>query len=123
MRNEKRRLRVVSFGLGLLVLFATACTPGAAVEAPADEPELVLGQLIYTNNCASCHRPDGRGGRGVQLNEGKVIENFANPADQLALIANGRGQMPAYSARLTAEQLDAVVRYTREVLNTAAAGE
>jgi len=93
------------------------------VPAPADEPELVLGQTIYSNNCSSCHKADGSGGRGLALNEGLVIEKYPDPADQAALIANGKGLMPSYSARLSAEQLDAVVRYTREVLNNAAAGE
>jgi len=121
-----RSLRVGSFkpaALGLLAFFAlavSACSAGTAVPAPADDEGLVLGQAVYTNNCASCHRADGAGRRGAALDGDAMLEAYPNPADQRAMIVAGRGTMPGFDGRLTDEQLDAVVRYTREVLGNAA---
>lgn len=53
------------------------------------------------------------------MDDGRVLERFPNADDQAALIRDGRGGMPAYAGRLTDEQIDAVVRYTREVLTVA----
>jgi len=105
--------------VGVLALLGTACTAGTAVEAPSDDAELVLGQAVYTNNCASCHGADGAGRRGAALNGDALLTSYPDPADLRALIAAGRRTMPAFDGRLTDEQLDAVVRYTREVLSTA----
>ncbi|MFW2381879.1 MAG: c-type cytochrome [Acidimicrobiales bacterium] len=101
-------------------MFATACTAGTAVEAPPDDAELVLGQAVYTSNCASCHRADGAGRRGAALDGDALPTAYPDPADQKAMIAQGRRTMPGFDGRLTDEQLDAVVRYTREVLGNAA---
>ena len=104
----------------VVALVAAACSAGTAVPAPADDAELVLGQDVYTKNCATCHRADGSGRRGAALNGDALLVAYPNPQDQRALIAMGRRTMPGYDGRLTDEQLDAVVRYTREVLGTAA---
>ncbi len=101
--------------IGLSVL-ASACS-GAVVVAPSDDPELLSGQDVYTRNCASCHGSSGAGRRGVRLNDGAVLNSFPDIADQIKLVSEGRGTMPAYGARLSEEDIVAVVRYTREVLN------
>jgi mono/diheme cytochrome c family protein len=48
-----------------------------------------------------------------------MTERFPNVADQTALLVNGvQGtSMRAFGDVLTAEEIDAVVRYTRETLN------
>lgn len=43
---------------------------------------------------------------------------YPNIDDQIALITNGKGAMPAFSKKLSAEQITSVTRYTREVLGT-----
>ena len=99
-----------------LALAGAACT-AAAVEAPAGDAELQLGQSVYTRNCASCHGATGAGGRGLKLNEGEVLDKFPAVDDQISVIADGRGTMPAFGGRLSEEDIAAVTRYTREVLN------
>jgi mono/diheme cytochrome c family protein len=93
-----------------------ACTE-APPEVSADDPELISGRDIYARNCASCHGSDGGGGVGRKLNEGAVVAAYPDIADQIELISNGRGTMPAYMARLTEDEIRAVSRYTREVLS------
>lgn len=103
--------------VGLASVALTACTAGDVPAAPADDPELVLGRTVYANQCASCHGPDGGGGRGTQLNGGMLERAHPDPAAQRDIVANGRGTMPGFSGRLSAEEIDAVVRYTREIIN------
>lgn len=96
------------------VLFV-ACSPGSSPAAPSGDPVLVEGQKVYSSNCAGCHGASGQGGFGKKI-AGVVTTDYPNVADQIALIANGKGAMPGFSQKLSAEQIEAVTRYTREVL-------
>jgi mono/diheme cytochrome c family protein len=112
-------------------------------EATITDPELAEGHEIYTTVCAGCHGVDGQGGLGRPL-AGEVFLTFPNFDDHLAFVTNGSpaagtpygdpnrpggqhmaqsdgfGEMPAKGgAELTAEEIHAVVRYEREVLDTA----
>lgn len=112
-----RRLAVVL----ATVLVLGACA-GESPEVPLDAtgepvPELSLGREVYSRRCANCHGSAGGGGTGPKLSDGAVLEAYPDAADQRALIANGRNGMPSFSGSLSAAELDAVVRYTREVLS------
>ena len=111
--------RVLFAGVALAFCAATfaACSSPSSPAAPIDDPVLAEGQKIYTQNCASCHGASGGGGYGKKL-AGVVATNYPNIDDQIALIANGKGGMPAFGKKLSPEQLTAVARYTREVLGT-----
>jgi mono/diheme cytochrome c family protein len=82
----------------------------------ANDPQLVLGEQVYKDNCARCHGNAGGGGAGPKLADGRVARDFPNPEDQANVVRNGRGSMPAWKSKLSEEQIQAVVRYTREVL-------
>ncbi|MFV0526399.1 MAG: c-type cytochrome [Acidimicrobiales bacterium] len=104
-----------------MAILTAAVAAGCAVDtpaAPADDPQLVLGQEIYQANCASCHGSEGQGGIGWKLNDGQALERYPDPADEAAVVADGRSGMPAFGAKLSAEEIDAVVAYTREVLGS-----
>lgn len=79
--------------------------PGAAVD----------GATIYADDCAACHGADGGGGVGPALAEGAVVAAFPEVADQVVVVAEGRGGMPSFGDRLTPEQITAVVDYTRSL--------
>lgn len=103
-----------------VLLLATACA-SATPEVPAGpdgepDPVLVEGRQIYRNRCAGCHGGAGEGGRGPRLGEGAVVEAYPDIADQVAVVTDGRGGMPAWGGVLDAAEIDAVVRFTREVL-------
>lgn len=72
---------------------------------------------IYKANCSSCHGSRGQGGFGKKL-AGVVTTKYPNIDDEVALIANGKGSMPAFGKKLTPEQITAVARWTREGLPT-----
>jgi cytochrome c oxidase subunit 2 len=100
--------------LALAALAATLTFAACGNKGPTDP--LVLGKKIYDKNCATCHGPQGQGGIGLKLGGGKVVERYPNPIDQTLVIVNGRGVMPAWGRILTADQIAAVVQYTREQL-------
>ncbi|MEO0493228.1 MAG: cytochrome c [Actinomycetota bacterium] len=107
--------------LVLAVVTLGACA-GESPEVPlgpdgAPDEELSLGRDVYSRRCANCHGAGGGGGTGPKLSEGQVVVDYPDPADQRAVIANGRNAMPAFSGSLSTAEIDAVVRYTREVLS------
>lgn len=110
-----RGLRPTFLALVLATVWLAACS-GGPPEVAVDDPELVSGRNIYARNCASCHGSSGGGGVGPKLSEGAVVVAYPNIEDQIDLISNGRGRMPGYMGRLSGEEMQAVARYTREIL-------
>lgn len=111
------RSRVVL--LVCVVLLAGACSsePPEVPLGPdgeADE-ELAVGRQVWGANCSNCHGSDGGGGTGPRL-AGRVAEEFPDIADQVDVIRNGRSGMPSFHGRLSEREVEAVARYTREVL-------
>lgn len=95
----------------VLLLFVEAPT---GTKAPAAQRVSTLpGQAVFATQCAKCHGARGQGGLGPQLAGGRVVERFPNVADQVEVVSEGRGRMPAFGASLTADQIAAVVAYTR----------
>jgi mono/diheme cytochrome c family protein len=81
----------------------------------AHDAELVEGRTLFVADCQRCHGARGQGSVGPKL-AGVVTHSFPNIQNQINLVTNGAGQMPAWKGTLTAAQIHAVVRYTREVL-------
>ncbi len=77
----------------------------------------VDGAAVFTASCAGCHGRDGQGGIGPQL-AGEVVDRFPDIEDQIAVVTDGRGGMPSFDGRLSPEEIEAVVTYTREELGT-----
>jgi mono/diheme cytochrome c family protein len=88
--------------------------PGAAVVDAYGQT--IDGAAIFRDNCATCHGGDGSGGIGPRLAGGRVVAVYPDPADQIAVVTNGRAGMPAFGAKLTDDEIAAVVEYTRTVL-------
>ena len=72
---------------------------------------------IYKTNCVSCHGPDGRGsaaGKSLHAADFHSAQVQQQSDAQLAgVIAEGRGNMPAFGTRLSKDQIDALVKYIR----------
>ena len=111
---EMVALLAVAVFIGMLFLNSPTKPPGtppAVVEAAGG----IDGGVLFGQRCAGCHGGDGSGGIGPRL-AGKVVAKFPDPADQIAVVTNGRGAMPAFATRLTPEEIAAIVEYTRSVL-------
>jgi mono/diheme cytochrome c family protein len=74
------------------------------------------GAEVFSQNCASCHGQDGEGGIGPQLGDGAVAEAYPDVEDQIAVITNGRGNMPSFDGQLTEDQIRSVAMFEREEL-------
>lgn len=115
----RRLLRGVAALVGL-VLLAAGCADPPEVPLGADgqpDPVLAQGRDIYGSQCASCHGSDGGGGRGKKLNDGMSVERYPDIADMIEVVSRGIGSgMPRYDNKLDAQEIEAVVRYVREVL-------
>lgn len=95
------------------LLLLSACAQEIALPDDADE-ELILGSDIYRARCSRCHGPDGGGGIGRSL---RGVTERLTDAEQLDVVVSGRNQMPAFGAVLSESDIQAVVRYQREILS------
>jgi cbb3-type cytochrome c oxidase subunit III len=74
------------------------------------------GKALYETKCAQCHGKDG-----IAKPPGKGSRNFNDPAYQssaseasiVTITAEGRGKMPAYRAKLSDEQIQAVAAHVK----------
>ena len=75
----------------------------------------------YASKCASCHGRDGRGKttRG-RLSHARNLTDAgwqSNVTDERLFnsISNGKGKMPSFKKKLSEDQIDALVRYVRQL--------
>ena len=108
------RIRVVRRMVlcGATMFLAAGCANEITLPEDADV-EIILGHETYEARCASCHGPDGGGGLGPSLQE---LETRLSDDEQRDVITNGRKAMPRFEDTLTDEEIDAIVRYSREIL-------
>jgi mono/diheme cytochrome c family protein len=88
---------------------------GADVVATSDTTVVLSGEAVYANRCAGCHGGDGSGGLGPQLSGGRMVAEFPDIADQIAVITKGRGGMPGFGDKLSAAEIAAVAEYERSL--------
>jgi len=101
------------------VAFAAGCSsPPDVPLGPDGQPDPVLaeGRDIYGARCSSCHGTSGGGGRGPNVQSERVVAKYPDIETQIDHVAEGRNQMPGFGDVLSPDELEAVVRYTREVL-------
>ena len=103
--------------VGVAAVAALVLVVGCGSSSPSasSDPQLETGRKVYASRCASCHGPKGSGLVGPRL-AGVVAEKYPDVAAQRAVIAEGKGAMPPWKNVLSAEEIDAVVRFTREGL-------
>lgn len=100
----------------------------------AKQQALPDGRAIFAQRCAACHGPNGEGGVGPPLNKNNgtmLLEDFPDVASQVDFVAKGSQAfpdgwgakkkkpsataMPAFGNTLSKEEIEAVVRYEREL--------
>jgi mono/diheme cytochrome c family protein len=93
-----------------LAIMAMMLAPLAAIAAD--------GAAVYKAKCASCHGPDGKGetsiGKSMKLKSLASAEvQKTSDADLTKTISDGKGKMPAYKAKLSPDEIKALVAYIR----------
>ncbi|MDP1007763.1 c-type cytochrome, partial [Klebsiella pneumoniae] len=66
--------------------------------AKADDPSKVWeqaaliarGEQVYANNCAVCHKPDGKGAGPIKALDGSAVVTAEDKLAQIAVLLNGR---------------------------------
>ncbi len=107
----------VGFGLSSLVVVLLAVVSVGLLDGrdrvfEPHEVEIDAPQ-IYATRCAGCHGDEGQGVVGPALGGGEVAQRFPDIADQIAVIASGRGLMPGFDHILSDEEVRAVAEYER----------
>lgn len=114
LRTAWRR-RIGALFVAPMVLALAACggassgeatpKPPAATAASESNPAFVKAQELFTaNKCISCHGVDLAGRAGAKTNLTKVGSQMTK--EQIAgQIQNGGGGMPAYSSKLSEEEV------------------
>jgi mono/diheme cytochrome c family protein len=84
-----------------------------------------VGAMVYLDNCAACHRPDGHGYEGVFPSlAGNPAVEAANPASVISIILQGSATprtgatpaqftMPAFAWRLSDAEVQQVSSFVR----------
>lgn len=113
-RKQQRSLGVMLAGV-VLMLFSINMIGGDKPVVELEPAEMiVLGEQVYTQNCAECHGVQGEGHQAVI--EAPALDStehaFHHPDEQLAgLIKNGGTIMPAFGEALTDLEILAAIRY------------
>ena len=99
----------VAFSIGVISMLVS-CTQGEVNTVRDEQPNIeVNGRLLYTNQCVSCHGPDGKLGNSgsKDLSKSKLDEVTIHK-----IIKEGKGTMPPFEYLLTTEkEREAVVQY------------
>ncbi|HEX4006548.1 MAG TPA: cytochrome c [Acidobacteriaceae bacterium] len=96
--------------------FAILILMGMSMAVPAMAQQ--GGSATYSAKCAMCHGADGAGntpvGKAMKVNSFKSDADVkATDAALIATTTDGKGKMPAYSGKLTGDQIKDVVAYIR----------
>jgi mono/diheme cytochrome c family protein len=84
--------------------------PGAAKPAS----NIDAAALFTSNKCATCHGADGKGKiKGARDFTDAAWQKKESDSELAAVIKNGKKPMPAYSDKLSDEEIKALVAYIR----------
>ena len=94
----------------LLVIFVMATT---LFVSPALAADLQNGAKVFSANCAACHNAGGNLVNPVKTLKKDDLEKYAMASIDAVKtqVTNGKGAMPAFQGRLTAEQIEDVATY------------
>jgi len=90
--------------VSMVVVLVTACR----LPAMAQEQDSVRGQQLFMGNCTRCH---GRNGNKGFLGAKDLTKSSLSIDGAKKIILEGKGFMPSWKRRLTASEIDLVIRY------------
>jgi cytochrome c6 len=103
----KRIFSIVAIALALLINLSFGQSAIAEVSA---------GAKIFNNNCASCHAGGNNSVVAAKNLKTAALEKYGkNTIEAITLqVSKGKGAMPAFSKKLSPEQIDLVANYVLE---------
>ena len=98
-----------------LVLLALMSFIAHTVAAQTPQPNArLIENPVYQKDCAKCH---GKTGEGRHFGGPSLVSEkaAASSSDELrSIIANGKHHMPKFEGKLTAEEIDTLVRQIKQ---------
>jgi len=78
------------------------------------------GPTLYKTKCAMCHGADGKGetpmGKKLKIRDlGSPEVQKQTDAELTTIVSKGKGKMPPFASKLTAEQIGQVLAHIREL--------
>ena len=114
-----KRFTALVLMIGGVAMFVAAGQLGATAQGADDPGQVAAGQAVYEASCAGCHGADGEGSsRGRPLTG---IASQGERATHVASVTDGKGGMPAFGERLSADEIDQAISYVRLTFVEAAA--
>lgn len=103
-----------------LVAIETAASLFVALPLFAADPDAAA---IYKAKCAMCHAANGSGdtptGKTMKVRDLRSEEvQKMKDEDLEKVIESGKGKMPAYKSKLSDAEIDALVKYIRDLAKT-----
>jgi len=95
--------------------------------APIDSQQAASGQVLYQQNCLVCHGETGYGNGPAAANLKTKPYDLTVHAFQhdesyfIAVMTDGRGEMPAFKGKLTTQEMLNLVQYMRQLARDAQA--
>ena len=117
MHRAAAAAAAAAFAIIVLALSLSAAAAGGFSVSGSDRDFALQvqseGRVAFERQCAGCHGANGQGAIGPDLRRwtGSVEETAT-------VIARGAATMPAFSATLTTEQIEALARYLDELVGT-----
>lgn len=104
--------------------FASICVLSVSVVSfyqASQSSKIKEAKKVFKQNCVKCHGTDGTG----NTTQGKTIgaSNLTDPEWQervedkrlINIIKHGRGEMPAFTEKLTDDQIDSLMLFVRSL--------
>jgi len=109
MKRETKKTLLLLLAAIVMMAVAGASTPLAAQDGPT----------LFKTKCAMCHGADGKGdspmGKRMNVRDLSSAEvQKQTDAELTTIITKGKGKMPAFGEKLTAEQTGQLVTQIRE---------
>ncbi|MEO0759180.1 MAG: c-type cytochrome [Cyanobacteria bacterium J06648_16] len=103
-----------------LIATLVALVATALFAMPALAGDVDAGRQVFANSCAACHMGGGNVVMGMKTLKQDALEtyleNFGAEHNVEAIVyqvTNGKNAMPAFSGRLTPEQIENVAAYVK----------
>ena len=102
----------------LAVLFLLSCLPIVA-RAWDDSASADQGKTTFKTTCIACHGADGAGsslGKSLKVPDLRAADiQKKSDAELKTSVSDGKGNMPSFKNSLSADQIQALIAYVREL--------
>jgi mono/diheme cytochrome c family protein len=132
---RSRSSRIISIAIALVLALAALFLFNDAINAankqfasvPVDTKQAASGKVLYEQNCLVCHGETGYGNGPAAANlKTKPFDLTVHALQHddsyfIAVMGNGRGEMPTYRGRLTTADMLRLIQYMRQLARDAQA--